>query len=72
MTVSELKDLLQKMENQGFGDIDIALPLDDYNTWVEHISKLQYRLSINSIVICPAHVECSGVDFDLDGNVIHQ
>ena len=64
MTVEQMIDILQKLKDIGLGDIELAIPVDDYNQWVNGISKLQYRPFINCIAICTANVQASGIDIN--------
>lgn len=64
MTVEQMLEVLQKLKDIGLGDIELAIPVDNYNEWVNGISKLQYRPFINCIAICTASVQAGGIDIN--------
>ena len=64
MTVTELREKLQKCEEAGLGDVEVGIPVDRYNEWINGVQKLQFRPFINAIAICDCNVECSGFDLE--------
>lgn len=58
-------EILQKLKEIGMGDVELTIPVDNYNSWVNGIYKLQYRPFINCIAICTAGVEAGGIDIDV-------
>ena len=62
MTVNELKELLQKCEDMGLGEIEVGIPVDRYNEWINCITKLQFRPFINAIAICDCNIDTGGID----------
>lgn len=70
MTVEQMLEILQKLKDIGLGNIELTIPVDDYNEWVNSIDKLQYRPFINCIAICTSNVQAGGIDIKdlLGGN----
>ena len=64
MTVEQMIDVLTRLKNIGLGDVELAIPVDDYNEWVNGISKLQYRPFINCIAICTVNVQAGGININ--------
>lgn len=63
MTVNELILELQKWKDAGFGDVEIGIPLDQYNQWINGIDKIRCRPFINCLAICDHSTE-NGITFD--------
>lgn len=72
MTVEQLLEILQKLEEAGLGKMELTIPVDDYNEWVNGISKLQYRPFIGCIAICTSSVQCGGIDVEdiINGRIV--
>lgn len=64
MTVTELREKLQKCEEAGLGNVEIGIPLDHYNEWINGVHKLQFRPFINAIAICDCNVQAGGIDIE--------
>jgi hypothetical protein len=62
MTVDQMIDVLQSLKNLGMGNVELTIPIDNYNQWVNGIDKLQYRPYINCITICTYGVQAGGID----------
>lgn len=62
MTVTELKHLCETCEEMGLGGVEIGIPADSYNEWINGITKLQFRPFINAIAICDCTIESGGID----------
>lgn len=72
MTVEQMLEILEKLRDVGLGDVELCIPVDDYNEWVNGISKLQYRPFIKRIAICTGNVQCGGIDVEdiINGRII--
>ena len=64
MTVTELKHLCETCENMGLGDVEVGIPVDRYNEWVNGVCKLQYRPFINVVAICDSSIDTGGIDIN--------
>lgn len=64
MNVEQMLEILQKLKDAGYGKVELGIPVDQYNEWVNGVSKLQYRPFIGCIAICTGNVQCGGIDVE--------
>lgn len=64
MTVNELQNILKSLQDKGYGNIKIGIPVDQYNMWVYDIDKIKYRPIVNCFAICTSDIEHKGIDIN--------